>query len=289
METGNVPSAQKYQNWDDVFKNSQQMTFRPLNTGSIYSSLKPYTQKESLPKGYDHAIMKNYAVMVFYFRHPEKGDILVDSGFDRSFYENPPFGNLSAPYREYLESNNVKYTQKKDEDLMFHLKKHNINPSYTFLTHLHPDHTAGLPVLPDKCKICYGKLEDSPEYRQLLENHFKGKKNIHFLDANSGTAIAPFNKALDVFGDGSFWALSTPGHTIDHFAYLINTAPAPLLIVGDAELTKWGMENGVFMNTDHGEQGKTAVQNSAKIIRQFHIMYPHVQIWFSHDEQPITQ
>lgn len=276
--------GKKYRNWRDVFKVSRQMEFRAFNTGSIASSLKPYTQQESIPNNFDSSQILSSPVMMFYFKHPKKGDILIDSGFDKSFHDNPPFGNLSSFVIDFLNSNNARYTQKKDEDLLFHLKKHKIHPSHTFLTHMHPDHTAGIPALPSLCRICYGKGENSSHYKRMTGDHLKGKKDICLIDIDSGDAIPPFNKALDIFGDGTFWALSTPGHTKDHLAYLINTVPTPILIAGDAELNKWGMENCVFMNTDYGYKGKLEVQASAKIIRKFHSMYPQVQIWFSHDE-----
>jgi glyoxylase-like metal-dependent hydrolase (beta-lactamase superfamily II) len=120
-------------------------------------------------------------------------------------------------------------------------------------------------------------------------DHLLGKQNIHLLDVDMGVLIAPFVRVLNVFGDGTFWALSTPGHTRDHLAYLINTFPTPKLIVGDAELTRWGMENGVFMNSDYRRKGLMDAQHSAKMIREFHAMYPFVPIWFSHDEQSQTR
>ena len=96
--------------------------------------------------------------------------------------------------------------------------------------------------------------------------------------------MSPFSRVVDVFGDGTFWAVSTPGHSPDHVSYLINTTPTPILIVGDAELTKWAMQDEILISTVGGARGKQAVQRSATMIRTFHATYPHVQIWFSHDE-----
>lgn len=175
MQTGNVQSGKRYHSWKEVFKDSIQIPFRYFNTGTISSSAIPYTQEESIPDDFDPSQILNYAVMVFWFKHPEKGDILIDSGFDRSFHENPPFGNLSSFVRKFLEGNKARYTQKKDEDLAFHLNKYNINPLYAFLTHMHPDHTAGLPVLSPHCKICYGKGENSSHYHLMTEGHLNGK------------------------------------------------------------------------------------------------------------------
>ena len=45
--------------------------------------------------------------------------------------------------------------------------------------------------------------------------------------------MAPLGPGVDLFGDGSFWAISVPGHTDDDIAYLINGA-TPVLLTGDA-------------------------------------------------------
>ncbi|WP_152005678.1 MBL fold metallo-hydrolase [Desulfoluna spongiiphila] len=287
MGAGKALTGKKYGSWDEVFQASRQMAFRALNTGEISSSVVPYTQAQSIPAGFDASQTVSHAVMVFHFHHPEKGDILIDSGFDRSFYETPPFGNLSSFVIDFLEGNRARYTQQKDEDLGFQLQALNIHPSHLFLTHMHPDHTAGIPALSPRCNICYGKKENSAHYRLMTGSHLKGRENISLIDVDSAPGILPFDHAVDLFGDGSFWALSTPGHTKDHLAYLINADPTPILIAGDAELSAWGMEHGVFMNTDYGEEGKQAVQASAGAIRAFHGMYPHVAVWFSHDDNPL--
>jgi glyoxylase-like metal-dependent hydrolase (beta-lactamase superfamily II) len=101
---------------------------------------------------------------------------------------------------------------------------------------------------------------------------------------SAGRALAPFARVVDVFGDGTLWAISTPGHTRDHLAYLINASPTPVLVVGDAELTAWAMQDEILVSTLDGARGKQAVQRSATMIRTLHATCPHVQIWFSHDE-----
>jgi len=167
---------------------------------------------------------------------------LIDTGFDRSFHDNPPFGNLPVSVKAFQMLNNITYTQQGDEDLSFRLDKCNIQPAHVFLTHMHADHTAGLPVISDDCNVYFGKKENSFYYRRLTTgSHLKGKKKVHLLDFYEAGSIAAFDRALNIFGDGTFGALSTPGHTRDHIAYLINIAQTPVLITGDAELTKWGM------------------------------------------------
>lgn len=284
-----APIAKRFQSWHDVFKDSRQMAFTAFNTGTIYGALKNYVQTNSLPDGCDPSRTDfKYAVMFFHFRHPEQGDVLIDTGFDRSFYDDPPFGNLPVPVKAFQILNKIRYTQQENEDLSFHLDKYNIHPAHVFLTHMHADHTAGLAVLPDGCNVYFGKKENSFYYRHLATgSHLKGKNNVHLLDFDRADSMAPFDRVFDIFGDGTFWALSTPGHTKDHVAYLINATQTPILIAGDALLTKWGMEQNVLMDTDYGRKGKEDVLHSDQMIRTFHETYPQAEVWFSHDKQHV--
>ena len=47
---------------------------------------------------------------------------------------------------------------------------------------------------------------------------------------------------LDVFGDGSFFAILSPGHTKGHTAFLARTTAGPVLMTGDTSHTRWGWE-----------------------------------------------
>jgi len=285
MQAYQMPNGKQYKNWREVFKDSQKMVFTAFNTGTIYGALKIYTQVESLPDDCDpNDAAFEYAVMAFHFRHPEKGDILIDAGFDRSFHDSPPFGNLPVSMKLFQTLNKIKYTQQENEDLAIHLDEYRIEPRHIFLTHMHADHSAGVPAVVPECSIYFGKKENSFYYHRLATgNYLKNRENVYLLDFEDGVSLAPFEKALDIFGDGSFWALSTPGHTKDHIAYLINCEDAPILITGDAELSTWGMENGVMMGSDYGEEGEADARRSAEMLREFKEAYPEAQVWFSHD------
>jgi glyoxylase-like metal-dependent hydrolase (beta-lactamase superfamily II) len=286
METYQAPSGKAYRDWQAVFDDAQPLPWTAFNTGHISGALKNNAQPESFPAHRDPAERYEYAVMAFHFRHPTNGDILIDTGFDRTYHDRPPYGNLSVTMRAYSALMRVQYTQGLSGiDLTARLEQHQIAPAHVFLTHLHADHTGGLPALSSQVHVYYGKQERTFLSRLLCGNHLKEKYSIHLLDRGAGRALAPFTGALDVFGDGTFWAVSTPGHTRDHLAYLINTAPTPVLIVGDAELTTWAMQDEILVSAVDGARGKREVQRSATKIREFHATYPNVQIWFSHDEE----
>ena len=275
----------KYNNWEEVFSYAKPMKFSAFNTGRITGKVKTYTDKTSFPKTVDINTILDCDILAFSFKHPEKGDILIDCGFGKSFTSNPPYGNLSLILKIFQKWNNITYSQQQGEDFESQLKKLNLEPTHVFFTHVHPDHTSGLPSLNSNCKVFYGKKENNFYYRLLAGKHFKGK-TINLIDFETdGFSLNPFSKIIDIFNDGSFFAISTPGHTKDHIAYLVNALPAPQFIVGDAELNRWAVEFGIKVNTDYGKQGKIDVYNSSKMIQKFLKLNPMVEVQYSHDKK----
>jgi glyoxylase-like metal-dependent hydrolase (beta-lactamase superfamily II) len=88
---------------------------------------------------------------------------------------------------------------------------------------------------------------------------------------------------VDIFGDGSFWAISVPGHTDDDIAYLINAAK-PVLLTGDASHFAWAFTEGV---APHGwnKAGTTRGYISLAQLRAFARAYPSVRILYGHEAE----
>ena len=57
-------------------------------------------------------------------------------------------------------------------------------------------------------------------------NYWGSRVRLTCPTKGCGRRVAP---SVDVFGDGSFWAISVPGHTDDDIAYLIN-GTTPILL-----------------------------------------------------------
>jgi glyoxylase-like metal-dependent hydrolase (beta-lactamase superfamily II) len=92
-----------------------------------------------------------------------------------------------------------------------------------------------------------------------------------------------FRGVLDVFGDGSLWALHVPGHTPGSTAYLARTPRGPVLLAGDACHTAWGWEHGV----EPGEFSKDIEQSAESLAALEGLVkrHPAIEVRLGHQER----
>jgi N-acyl homoserine lactone hydrolase len=89
-----------------------------------------------------------------------------------------------------------------------------------------------------------------------------------------------FDGVVDVFSDGSVWAIGVPGHTPGSTAYLVRTGQGPVLLTGDASHTRWGWENDVEPGTYSDDPARSAA--SLRKLRAFAADHPDVEVRFGH-------
>jgi hypothetical protein len=70
------------------------------------------------------------------------------------------------------------------------------------------------------------------------------QREVFSIDFLAAPSMPPLGPCVDLLGDGSFWAISAPGHTDDDMAFLINRA-SPVLLTGDASHFAWAFKTGV--------------------------------------------
>ena len=97
--------------------------------------------------------------------------------------------------------------------------------------------------------------------------------------------MAPLGACVDLFGDGSFWAISAPGHTDDDIAYLINSTK-PVLLTGDASHFAWAFQNGVAPR-GWDKAGTARGYVSLERLRAFARAYPNVRLIYGHEMEPL--
>jgi N-acyl homoserine lactone hydrolase len=276
-----IPPA-AFTSWSDALAHPRDISVTTLQTGEIYMdaclNLDPASPKQA---GCDHR-PRAIAALVHWVHHPRFGDFLIDTGFDDSFAKHPPYGNYTEAMRLFNWANGVTNRQEPGMDLGAQLTRHNVRPKAVFFTHFHPDHTGGVPALDPQTEFVLGKAEASFLARAAVANHFSGKSKFRTIDFSDVAPIAPLGPSVDLFGDGSFWAISVPGHTDDDIAYLVNGA-AQILFTGDASHFAWAFANGV---APHGWNAAGTARGyvSLEQLRAFAKAYPQVKLVYGHDQ-----
>jgi glyoxylase-like metal-dependent hydrolase (beta-lactamase superfamily II) len=276
-----APAA--FTNWNDVLANPRDIFVTTFRTGVVHMdaclNLDPASPKQS---DCDHT-PRDLAVLVHWVHHPRFGDFLIDTGFDDSFAKHPPYGSYTGAMRFFNWVNGVTNRQNPGEDLSAQLARMNVHPKAVFFTHLHPDHTGGVPALGPETEFVFGSAEASFLARAAVANHFSGKSKFAGIDFPAAPVMPPLGPSVDLLGDGSFWAISAPGHTDDDIAYLINGA-TPVLLTGDASHFGWAFQNGIAPR-GWNKAGTARGYVSLERLRAFARAYPSVKLIYGHEAQ----
>jgi glyoxylase-like metal-dependent hydrolase (beta-lactamase superfamily II) len=265
---------------DSLIKSSSLVDVTHFHSGNLKVSLSnPMNLKHQACEGMKDEEM-TLPIFFYLLKHEKYGYFLIDSGCDLS-YEKDPYGSVKGllvssvmPEIE-LESSLAIENQLSQEELQ------KINA--VFLTHLHFDHTAGLPALTGDIPYIAGKGERSYFMKGILEsNHFNGNDTIYTIDFDADyVQDFPIGKAVDLFGDNTVWAISTPGHSEGHISYLVNSKEGPILIAGDACILNQSIELGVGSGTC--AMDVDLAQKTLDKIMLFLEQNTDVTVWCGHD------
>ena len=179
----------------------------------------------------------------YVIKHPTRGTYLVDSGISESFRDPAENNDISFIVKLAMGTEYLKIRQTTAE-----LNQELGGIDGVFLTHIHLDHIMGLTDLNSDVPVYIGPGDVSAKGVNHLatasttNNLLKNVEHLKEWQVNESGVI-------DVFGDGSFWAIHSPGHSPGSTAYLANTTAGPQLLLGDVTHTKWGWENRVEPGT----------------------------------------
>lgn len=274
--------------WEDVFKHPGPITVESFVTAEA-------TLKKEGTLNLDHpkaAALRTGSsklkapVLAHWVRHKEFGDYLIDAGMDASYHKKP-YGRYRGILVRIFMGKNI---QKKGRDIYSRIKEKQITLKGIFFTHLHFDHIAGAIDLPKDMPVQYaaGKGEKyftvnkkflfrSPDFLGAVETLYE----IDFSD-NNAVDMPVIGKSVDIFGDGSLWAISTPGHTPGHMTFLVNgkSDKNPVLLTGDACLLKQGFDGGIGPGK-YSSDIEGAQKSLDKLIA-FAQKYPQVKVVCGH-------
>lgn len=218
-------------------------------------------------------------IQIFFYsvRHPEFGLFVVDTGVEWALANQPEASLLGGLVGDVMHRERIQV--KLDMKTWLASQKEPLRG--VFLTHMHTDHIEGLPDIP----------QDVPVYAGRGETH--GREFSHAFTASiTDQALsghppvrewqfpADERGVLDVFGDGSFFALHVPGHTIGSTAYLARTNSGPVLMVGDTCHTAWGWKHGVEPGSFTADQ--KANRASLRWLKQLVEQHPQIQVRLGH-------
>ena len=284
-----VPETSAVADWEQIRHGANQVSFKTLMTGVVTVPISgmlnldnPKTTsyfQEKHESGIDRPESVDVEVYAHWIRHPEKGDVFIDTGLDVRFRDTAR-GSLKGLISRWIVEDSV---QLAGQDILSQIKVNDIDVKMVFLTHVHGDHSSGLPALPLGIPVVLGKNESLHQYPLIMYNdHFDDVAVLQTLDFDEPGVlnVTPLGKMIDLFGDGSLWAISTPGHTTGHVSYLVNTTDGWVLLTGDASHTRWGFENNVIPGWSEDE---VLARKSLGRLRKFSRENRGVRVVFGHE------
>lgn len=226
-------------------------------------------------------------IYFYALRHPHHGIFIVDSGVSAEFLSEDGSDRVGFLVRQFMNTDTLHvetttrdWLAQQDEPL-----------AGVFLTHIHVDHVLGLADLPQGTPVFVGPGETGA--RGFLNLFSRGTTDALLSPAGPlrewGFRKEPgetFAGIIDIFGDGSVFALHVPGHSPGSTAFVVRTPKGPKLLVGDASHTAWGWQHGV----EPGSFSLDGPQSAESLagLRQLAAQHPELEVHLGHQRLHAT-
>ncbi len=215
------------------------------------------------------------------------GLVLFDAGQDRASVTDPGYypGGLAGLVFARL----ARFEIGPQETLPDLLAARGYDParvSHVVVSHLHQDHFGGVTGLPNARLLVSATEWDAlsrpgAEVNGYLKDHIDAAgdrwQRLAFGPAPAG--VAPFETAVDLFGDGSLLVLATPGHTAGSVSLLVRRpGELPILLVGDLTF-----DAPHFGERLPGIGNLRALRSSSRLVEGLRERLPGLAICAAHD------
>lgn len=228
----------------------------------------PEAKKAGMVDGLEPIVIGFHAI-----HHPTRGLFLVDTGTERALRDDREHTVFGGVIGKFMHADLLRVKQ----DTAGWIGSQKI--SGVFLTHMHLDHLTGMRDVPNDAPIFTGPGESSEVglvprlLRSATDQALEGKGALNELQFGS-------DGLLDVFGDGSFWAIHVPGHTRGSLAFLARSTHGPVLLTGDACHTRWGWDHGVEPGSF--SEDKALSRTSLARMRELVARHPQIVVRMGH-------
>jgi N-acyl homoserine lactone hydrolase len=265
--------------WKEIFQNPRDITIESFKTGSVKINRRGTINNKHPNAGYIKDQILYVPIISHLIKHNEFGNYLIDAGLDAT-YTYDTHGGVKGKFAD-------EFIQEKNENIGFHLEKKGIKLESIFLSHLHPDHIAGARELPKEIPYIVGKGEIEQYQPEIYGDFLKDIDTLYEIDFSKLNEIPPLGPSGDLLGDGSLWAISTPGHTKGHISYLINGLDAPIFLTMDASFINDNLRLKIAP-CDYTEDLNLA-QKTLEQICEFLLEYPEVKVISGHELNKIKE
>ena len=214
-------------------------------------------------------------------KHPQRGNYLVDTGVSKILVDDPGKVGLNWAIQKVMHIEKLQIKKSTAEIL----KDMDGKLSGVFFTHLHLDHIFGMPDIHNDVPLYVGASESTETnlknmfVRGATDPLLQGKQPLqewHFQPDPQNQ----FEGIVDIFEDGSVFAISVPGHTPGSTAYLIRTTHGPVLLTGDTCPTSWGWGHTVEPG-DFTEDNERNLKN-LKRLKNLVANHPQIEVRLGH-------
>ncbi len=223
-------------------------------------------------------------------RHPEQGVALYDTGYSTRFYE----ATRRFPYRIIRWITPAQLSEDGNADRLLESAGVKADEVRTIiLGHGHVDHVPGAVYFPAaEMVVCRSEWEamQGPALilatRAYLKSLYQDLTNrLRFIDfEKEGKPLPGFDRAVDLFGDGSLILVPLPGHTAGQMGLIVNSTAGRFFFIGDSG---WVSENYQDLTPPSRLASlilhdKKQFFETLRKIHEFHLQNPEVIIVPSH-------